>query len=115
MNKNNGNDPRKKFRKAKLQDKEYRLPIKKKYYDTFDMIQLFSVTERTLQRWRTEGPSPTQRWAEGSITSRTTSNVSCAKKVRTSIKQMIFKHRKTTAHEVLWFFYNPFCRPFRGR
>lgn len=52
------NDPRKRFRKAKLQEKEHRMPVEKRYYDTFDMIQLFNVHPRTLQRWRTEGKIP---------------------------------------------------------
>lgn len=58
MQNNRENDPRKKFRKAKLQEKKHRLTVEKRYYDTFDMIQLFNVTERTLQRWRTEGTVP---------------------------------------------------------
>lgn len=55
MNGNNNKDPRKRYRKTSLQEKEYRLPLQKKYLDTFDMMQLFNVTPRTLQRWRTEG------------------------------------------------------------
>lgn len=33
-------------------------PLERKYYDNADMMQLFNVSLRTLQRWRDEGTIP---------------------------------------------------------
>lgn len=33
-------------------------PLERKYYDNADMMELFNVSIRTLQRWRDEGVIP---------------------------------------------------------
>ena len=48
----------KKFRKPDWASIENRQPPPKKYYDNFDMMALFNVGERTLQRWRDDGELP---------------------------------------------------------
>lgn len=55
--KNNKNN-RPSFRKPKWTEQQRWQPMERKYYDNADMMQLFNVSSRTLQRWRKEGELP---------------------------------------------------------
>ncbi|QOW09190.1 helix-turn-helix domain-containing protein [Kaistella flava (ex Peng et al. 2021)] len=52
MNERNKKENRPSFRKKPEQTPTGRQAGEKKFYDNADMMQLFNVTSRTLQRWR---------------------------------------------------------------
>lgn len=54
MSKNERNEGRK-YRNPNWVKANERHTLQKKYYDNADMMQLFNVSSRTLQRWRDEG------------------------------------------------------------
>ena len=58
MNNRNKKENRPSFRKKPEQATTVRKAVEKKYYDNADMMQLFNVSSRTLQRWRDEGVVP---------------------------------------------------------
>lgn len=58
MNDRNKKENRPSFRKKPEQANTSRKAVEKKYYDNADMMQLFSVSSRTLQRWRDDGIVP---------------------------------------------------------
>lgn len=51
-------DHRPTYRKPDFTRPAQRQPVEKKFYDTADMVMLFNVTSRTLQRWRDDGVVP---------------------------------------------------------
>lgn len=58
MNERNRKENRPSFRKKPEQKSTGRQAVEKKFYVNADMMQLFNVTSRTLQRWRAEGIIP---------------------------------------------------------
>lgn len=58
MNERNKKENRPSFRRRPEQTPTGRQAVEKKYYDNADMMQLFNVTSRTLQRWRDEKVVP---------------------------------------------------------
>ena len=58
MNDRNKKENRPSFRKKPEQMPSGRRAVERKYYDNADMMQLFNVSSRTLQRWRDEGVVP---------------------------------------------------------
>ncbi len=58
MNERNKKNPRNNFRKLHWVQTNERQAFHKKYYDNADMMELFKVSLRTLQRWRDDGIIP---------------------------------------------------------
>lgn len=58
MDDRNKKENRPAYRKSAAKRYSERHSVEKKYYDNADMMQLFNVCERTLQRWRDEGIVP---------------------------------------------------------
>ena len=58
MNERNKKENRPSFRKKPEQANTVRTAIEIKLYDNADMMQLFKVSSRTLQRWRDHGIVP---------------------------------------------------------
>ena len=58
MNERNQKGNRPSFRKKPEQTPTGRQAVEKKFYDNADMMQLFNVTSRTLQRWRDDHVVP---------------------------------------------------------
>lgn len=56
MNERKKNENRPGYRKPQWNAEKQ--PLERKYYDNADMMQLFNVSLRTLQRWRDEGTIP---------------------------------------------------------
>lgn len=54
MNERNRKENRPSFRKKPSQEPSGRRALESKFYDNADMMQLFKVSSRTLQRWRDE-------------------------------------------------------------
>lgn len=54
MNERNRKENRPSFRKKPSQEPGVRRALESKFYDNADMMQLFKVSSRTLQRWRDE-------------------------------------------------------------
>lgn len=54
MNERNRKENRPSFRKKPSQEPNGRRALESKFYDNADMMQLFKVSSRTLQRWRDE-------------------------------------------------------------
>lgn len=61
MNERKKNDQRPAYRKPSFTKPNQRQEVEKKFYDNADMMQLFNVCSRTLQRWRDEGIIPFKR------------------------------------------------------
>lgn len=58
MDERNRKENRPSYRKNPFQEYSRRQELEEKYYDNADMIRLFKVTSRTLQRWRDEKRVP---------------------------------------------------------
>ena len=56
MNERKKNENRPGYRKPQWNAKKQ--PLERTYYDNADMIKLFKISKRTLQRWRDEGTIP---------------------------------------------------------
>lgn len=54
-NTNSGKESQRRYRNPDWLPGAVRQAVQKKYYDNADMVQLFNVSTRTLQRWRAEG------------------------------------------------------------
>lgn len=54
MNERKRKENRPSFRKKPSQEPSGRRALESKFYDNADMMQLFKVSSRTLQRWRDE-------------------------------------------------------------
>ena len=54
MSERNRKENRPSFRKKPSQEPGGRRALESKFYDNADMMQLFKVSSRTLQRWRDE-------------------------------------------------------------
>ncbi len=61
MSERKKNDQRPAYRKPSFTKRLPRQEVEKKFYDNADMMQLFNVCSRTLQRWRDEGIIPFKR------------------------------------------------------
>lgn len=58
MNDKKKNENRPSFRQPSFMRSGTQHELEKLYYDNADMMRLFSVTARTLQRWRDDGIVP---------------------------------------------------------
>lgn len=58
MNERNKKENRPSYRQPSFKKSKVRQAVEKKFYDNADMMQLFNVCSRTLQRWRDEGIVP---------------------------------------------------------
>ena len=61
MTMGNHNGKRPTYRKPNFEKQDQSPGLVKKYYDNADMMQLFNVSGRTLQRWRDKGIVPYKR------------------------------------------------------